>query len=172
MKKIKTKRKTSARVSAGDFLLDIHTEPLPARFVNPALEQLEHGTREWLKGKINHGDVIVYGTLRHLVLLVKSVALKGHDRSESFKGPKESVWRASDGSFTPAAQGFARRYGLAPEELKPVDGVLYAQVETKGVAAGTLLAEMIVDIVTKLQFPKFMTWESSGFKFGRPIRAR
>ena len=30
---------------------------------------------------------------------------------------------------------------------------------------------MIPELLKSLQFPKFMTWEETGFKFGRPMRA-
>ncbi|MFI5348385.1 MAG: glycine--tRNA ligase subunit beta [Elusimicrobiota bacterium] len=166
-KKIPAK-KTS---KAADFLLDVHTEPFPARFVAPALDQLKANAAKWLEGRVEHGDVAVYGTLRHLVLAVAQVAPVGRDKSERFKGPKEQAWKTPDGAFTPAAEGFARKHGLSPADLKPVEGVLYAEVHTKGAAASTLLETMIPELLKSLQFPKTMTWEKTGFKFGRPLRA-
>lgn len=164
-------KKAAAPAKAGDFLLDVHTEPFPARFVWPALEQMKANSAKWLEGRIEHGEVSVYGTLRHLVLVVKSVAPKGRDKTERFKGPKEQAWKTSDGAFTPAAEGFARKYGLKAADLIPVEGVLYAEVHSKGAAAPALLEAMIPDLLKSLQFPKFMTWEETGFKFGRPLRA-
>ncbi len=157
--------------TAADFLLDVHTEPLPARFVAPALEQMKAGAVERLKGKLVHGEVSVCGTLRHLVVRIDGLQASSQDSRERFKGPKESVWRKPDGSFTPAAEGFARKYGIPASELKPVDGVLYAEVEKKGEPAVVVLQKLIPELLGALQFPKFMTWEESGFKFGRPIRA-
>src|SRR4051812_40884655 len=93
-----------------DFLLDIHTEPFPARFVPPALDQLKAGAAKWLAGRVDHGEIAVAGTLRHLILTVASVAPKGLDKTERFKGPKV-------GAPAPALEGFARKYGLAPEAL-------------------------------------------------------
>jgi glycyl-tRNA synthetase beta chain len=156
---------------AADFLLDVHTEPFPARFVAPALEQLKANALKWLEGKIEHGEVSVYGTHRHLVLTVKAVAAMGGDKTERFKGPKEQAWKTPDGKFTPAAEGFARKYGLTAADLAPVDGILYADVHSKGLAAADLLKLMVPELLSSLQFPKFMTWEETGFKFGRPLRA-
>lgn len=152
------------KIKQNDFLLDIHTEPFPARFVPPALDQLKLNAAKWLAGKIDHGDIAVSGTLRHLVLTVKGVAAKGNDKTERFKGPKV-------GAPAPALEGFARKYGLDPAALIPDNGVLYAEVHTKGEAASALFAAMIPELMKSLQFPKFMTWEESGFKFGRPLRA-
>ncbi|MEK7234576.1 MAG: glycine--tRNA ligase subunit beta, partial [Elusimicrobiota bacterium] len=159
------------KLNSVDFLLDIHTEPLPARFVAPALDQLKLNAAKWLEGKIDHGEIAVAGTLRHLILTVKGVAAKGNDKTEKFKGPKEQAWRTSDGMFTPAAEGFARKYGVEPGGLKPVEGTLYAEVHSKGEPAAFLFQAMIPELMKSLQFPKFMTWEETGFKFGRPLRA-
>jgi glycyl-tRNA synthetase beta chain len=165
------KKTPTKKIAPADFLLDVHTEPFPARFVAPALEQLQANAAKWLAGKVEHGEVSVYGTLRHLVLSVKQIAPKGLDKSERFKGPKEQAWRTPDGAFTPAAEGFARKYGISAADLKPVEGVLYAEVHTKGAAAASLLEMMIPELLKSLQFPKSMIWEETGFKFGRPLRA-
>ena len=163
--------KPLAAAKSEDFLLDVHTEPFPARFVAPALEQLKANATKWLDGKIEHGEVSVYGTHRHLVLTVKAISAKGSDKTERFKGPKEQAWKTPDGKFTPAAEGFARKYGLSAGDLKPVDGILYADVHSTGLKAADLLKAMIPELLSSLQFPKFMVWEATNFKFGRPLRA-
>ncbi|MEQ1918053.1 MAG: glycine--tRNA ligase subunit beta [Elusimicrobiota bacterium] len=152
------------KTKLNDFLLDIHTEPFPARFVPPALDQLKLNAAKWLSGRIEHGEISVAGTLRHLILTVKGVASKGNDKTERFKGPKV-------GAPAPALEGFARKYGLEPEALIPDGGILYAEVHSKGEPAAVLFATMIPELMKSLQFPKFMTWEETGFKFGRPLRA-
>lgn len=156
---------------AADFLLDVHTEPLPARFVAPALAQLKAGVEARLAGRLEHGDVAVYGTLRHLVVSVARVAPKAADKTERFKGPKVAVWKTPDGAYTPAAEGFARKHGLSAADLAPDDGVLYAEVSSKGEPALVLLQALIPELLASLQFPKSMVWEETGFRFGRPIRA-
>lgn len=161
----------NAPAKTADFLLDVHTEPLPARFVAPALAQLKANAEKILAGRVAHGEISTYGTLRHLVLHVAGVAAKGADKTERFKGPKEAAWKTPDGAFTPAAEGFARKYGVTAADLKPEGGVLYAEVFSKGEPAAALLRGFVPELLQSLQFPKFMTWEETGFKFGRPIRA-
>ncbi len=162
---------TAKKGKSVDFLLDIHTEPFPARFVAPALEQLRNNAAKWLDGRLDHGEIAVSGTLRHLILSIKGVASKGRDKIERFKGPKEQAWRTPEGKFTPAAEGFARKHGIEPGELTLIDGVLYAEVHSKGEAALGLFQMMIPELMKSLQFPKSMTWEATGFRFGRPLRA-
>jgi len=152
------------KTKLNEFLLDVHTEPFPARFVPPALEQLKANASKWLESRLEHGDVAVAGTLRHLILTVKDVAEKGKDKTERFKGPKE-------GAPAQAVEGFARKYGLDPSMLTREGGILYADVFAKGEPAFVLLQAMIPELLKSLQFPKTMTWEETGFKFGRPLRA-
>ena len=152
------------KIKLQDFLLDIHTEPFPARFVPPALDQLKANAAKWLDGRLEHGEIAVAGTLRHLILTVKGVAAKGLDKTERFKGPKV-------GAPAPALEGFARKYGIEPAALIPVEGILYAEVHSKGEPAAALFQAMIPELMKSLQFPKTMTWEETGFKFGRPLRA-
>lgn len=171
MSKPPAKKTAAPAPKSADFLLDVFTEPLPARFVAPALAQLSANAEKMLAGRLPHGRVSAYGTLRHLVLLVQDAAAKGEDGVERFKGPKESAWRAADGAFTPAAEGFARKHGVEPGALKPEGGVLYAEVARKGEPAAKVFSALIPELLKSLEFPKTMTWEETGFRFGRPIRA-
>ncbi len=159
-----SKKAAAKPAKKADFLLDFLTEPFPARFVPPALEQLRSFSETWLKARVGYDAVAVAGTMRHLVLTVKGLEPKGRDASERFKGPKV-------GAPAPALEGFARKYGLAPEALVATDGVYYAEVATKGLPALELLAVFIPELLKALQFPKTMVWEETGFKFGRPLRA-
>jgi glycyl-tRNA synthetase beta chain len=155
--------KKSAAPKTADFLLDIHTEPFPARFVPPALEQLERFAAEQLAPLIGFKTAKASGTLRHLILRVEGLESKSKDTVEKNKGPKTQA-------PAPAVEGFARKYGLAPADLKVEDGVYYAVVEKKGLPAAELLAKLVPEWLKAMQFPKTMVWEETRFSFGRPIR--
>lgn len=154
----------SKKTPSVSFLLDVHTEPFPARFVPPALEQLKSGVEKALAGRLEHGAVTVSGTLRHLILRVDGVGAKGSDKTERFKGPKE-------GAPMPAVEGFARKYGKTPPQLVLDGGIYYAEVHTKGEPAAAIFAALVPELLKSLQFPKVMTWEATNLKFGRPLRA-
>jgi glycyl-tRNA synthetase beta chain len=155
--------KKSAPVKTADFLLDIHTEPFPARFVPPALEQLERFAAEQLAPLIGFKSAKASGTLRHLILRVEGLEARSKDSVEKNKGPKTQA-------PAPAVEGFARKYGLTPADLKAEDGVYYAVVEKKGLPAAELLAKLVPEWLKAMQFPKTMVWEETRFSFGRPIR--
>lgn len=159
---------------AKDFLLEIGTEPMPARFVAPALEQLEKRLRETLERLGVAGPATSwkrYGTLRRLAVLADGLADKSPDRSEDVKGPPERLLKDAAGAFTPQSAGFARKCGLSPEQLRAEKGFLWARVVTPGEKTTAILARELPLILKGLEFPKSLEWEASRFRFGRPIRS-
>ena len=157
--------KMDKKLNSVDFLLDIHTEPLPARFVAPALDQLKLNAAKWLEGKIDHGEIAVAGTLRHLILTVKGVAAKGNDKTEKFKGPKEQAWRTSDGMFTPPRRASRANTASSPAASSRSRERSTPRSIQRASPAAFLFQAMIPELMKSLQFPKFMTWEETGFKF-------
>ena len=69
-----------------------------------------------------------------------------------------------------AAPGFAKKQGVAVEELVERDGVL--GVERPGRELREVLPERLDAIVRGLSFSKSMRWDDSGIRFSRPVRWR
>lgn len=91
-------------------------------------------------------------------------------------GPAQRIARASDGSFTPAALGFAKKFGVEVSELqwreKP-DGVfLFAEREEKGGELPKALGQEFVSWCTNIESGLKMKWivEEGATPFVRPVR--
>lgn len=102
-----------------DLLLEIGTEELPARFINPALEQLgsialERLTQTGLKPQ----DISVYGTPRRLAFLAADIPEKSPDLAEIILGPMAKDAKEPSGAWKPSVLGFAKSHNLHPEQLK------------------------------------------------------
>ena len=67
-----------------------------------------------------------------------------------------------------ARAGFARKHGLAVEQLVERDGFVWATIEAASAPAGELVGEVVCEVVTGLQFAKTMRWD--GGRFSRPVR--
>ena len=157
------------------FLLEIGTEEIPARFMAPALKQLqETAAKELQSTRLGYGDIKTYGTPRRLALLVTDLAATQQDLNEKKKGPAAKAAFDASGSPTKAAEGFARSQGVAVSDLftEVVDGVPYVFALRKEAGKDTqeLLPELCERLIKSLNFPKPMFWYSKDIRFARPIR--
>ncbi len=158
-----------------NLILEVGTEELPARFINPALESLKIGCEKKLKDVgLRFEEVKTAGTFRRLTLFVKSLAEKQEDREEEVLGPSLKVGLDKDGNFTKAVLGFAKKHGVKPEELLVKETkkgkYFYVKKVIKGKRTVELLSELLLDVLKEIHFPKTMRWGAYDFRFARPIR--
>jgi glycyl-tRNA synthetase beta chain len=156
------------------FLLEIGTEELPADFARLALPQLEQlVSRDLAEARLAHGTVQCTSTPRRLVVQVQDLAAAAPDLEEDRKGPP-AAQAFKDGMPAPAAVGFAKRCGIAPEELEirdtPKGPFVFARVLEKGRSASALLSEWIPQWIAALQGRRFMRWGAGESRFSRPVR--
>ena len=94
---------------------------------------------------------------RRLAVLVEGVSAE--PEAEWVKGPPVALREQ-------AAAGFAKRHGVAVEDLGERNGFLGVEVAAKA------LDERLDEIVDGLAFGKSMIWEAGGRRFSRPVRWR
>ena len=135
------------------LLFEIGCEELPASACREAEAQLRE---RWLP-ELGEGDV--YVGPRRLALVVSEVDDREPDRW--VQGPPEHLREK-------AAAGFARKHGVAEDELEVRDGFLGVLVP--GRPASEALPEKLAEIVQGLGFGKSMVWERDGLRFSRPVR--
>ena len=123
---------------AKEFLLEIGTEEIPSRFINPALEKMKELFAALLAaGRVaSRGEIRVYGTPRRLVLYAPELDERQADIAKEVTGPPKKVAFDASGKPTKAATVFAEKNGLAVEALtiKTTDKGEYltARVEERG----------------------------------------
>jgi glycyl-tRNA synthetase beta chain len=170
--------------ATAEFLLEIGGEEMPAPWLPGLREQLaqrflDAADREHLKP----AEVRSAGTPRRMVVRA-DVLVRQADREEKVWGPSLKVARDAAGKWTSAAQGFARKNGVAPEDLgqeakdaaAPSELYLLFVRKTTGRAATEVLPAVIATVLRSIAFPKKMSWDAwlddgkGAFPFGRPIR--
>jgi glycyl-tRNA synthetase beta chain len=157
------------------FLLEIGTEDLPARFIHPAVQQLEDNTRKILnENRMRFSGIKTYGTPRRLAVIVHGMpSMQDHRRKEIF-GPSKGMAFDKNNSPTKAAVGFAQSQGVRVENLvvknKGKGEYVVAVVDEKGVQIREILSEILKKIVLSIHLPKSMRWGNSSIRFVRPIR--
>jgi glycyl-tRNA synthetase beta chain len=167
-----------------ELLLEIGCEEIPAPWLGDLTHQLAQRFEELArKERLEPAGVQALSTPRRLVLRAE-VAAGQADREEKVWGPSLRVARDAAGAWTGAAQGFARKSGVRPEDLQqapkdpaaPDDLYLLALKRTAGRPAPEVLAAVLAALLRGLAFPKRMSWDAwledgkGAFPFGRPIR--
>ena len=137
------------------LLLEIGCEELPAGACREAGDQLpvvaerELGLRP---------DTVFVGP-RRLALLFEEAPERTPD--EWIKGPPEHL-------ADKAAAGFAKKHGIAVEDLTTRDGFL--GVERPGRPLGEVVPDRLDAVIRGLSFTKSMRWDETGIRFARPVR--
>jgi len=155
------------------LVFEIGCEDLPARFVEPALVQLEAVfTEECEDRRIDVAEVETAGTPRRLALLVGSLAETQRDLETTELGPPGEVGLDDAGVNSPASGSFASSHGATEDDLFVDDdsGRVGVEVHQEGEPVRELLPEILDRSVRGLDFPKSMRWAGYDEEFGRPVR--
>ena len=161
---------------SSEFLLEIGTEELPASFVTQALRSLKASALELVgQARLGSGALEVHtlGTPRRLALRIRGLAPRQTDRDETVMGPPWSAAFEADGAPKKAAIGFAKKHGVAVDDLQKQTtekgDYVSARVHEAGKATAAVLAEILPHVCQRITFPKSMRWGSGEISFGRPI---
>jgi glycyl-tRNA synthetase beta chain len=137
------------------LLLEVGCEELPASACAEAEVQLP----ELSRAHLGVAPSELYVGPRRLGFLVRDLPERTPD--EWVKGPPEALRDR-------AAEGFAKRHGVSPEQLTVRDGFLGVEVPGRPIA--DVLPERLAGVVRGLQFRKTMWWNGGGLRFPRPVR--
>jgi glycyl-tRNA synthetase beta chain len=158
-----------------DYVLEVGTEEIPAKFMRGALVELQNLAVKKLKERrIKYESLRTMGTPRRLVLFINGLAEKEEDLKEQVRGPAKRAAFDQTGQPTKAAQGFARAQGVPVEKLiiKEIENgeYVFALKEVEGRLTEEVLSEIIPQLIMGLNFPKPMRWGDKELRFARPIR--
>jgi glycyl-tRNA synthetase beta chain len=159
-----------------EFLLEIGTEEIPSRFINPALDKM----KELFSGLLANGRIAVesgamqaYGTPRRLVLYVPQLTERQQDVSREVVGPPKKIAFDAEGNPTRAALVFAEKNGVQVGALgsKTTDKGEYvvARLDEKGGETADWLKQVMPGFILSIPFQKTMRWMDKDIRFARPI---
>lgn len=156
------------------FLLEVGTEELPASFVGEAIAQWQARLPACLGEQfLQPSRIAVYGTPRRLAVLLEGLPDQQDDRAEAIKGPPAAA-AFNNGQPTKAAEGFARKQGVAVGDLevRPTEkgDFVFALKQTPGRRTAEILTELVPDWISGLEGKRFMRWGAGEMRFSRPIR--
>ncbi|MFL6203648.1 MAG: glycine--tRNA ligase subunit beta [Thermoanaerobaculia bacterium] len=158
----------------GEYLLEVRSEEIPARMLEPGVRELATRVFEELMARgLGPREVETGYSPRRLVLILNGLPEREPDREEQVLGPPVSAAFAPDGSPKPALTGFAKRAGVEPGELSRVKTdkgeYLAAVKKTAGRPTAEVLAEIVPRILTGISWAKTMRWGSGEGPWVRPV---
>jgi glycyl-tRNA synthetase beta chain len=165
-----------------ELLIEIGCEEIPASWLPGLTRQLATHLDAQLKDARLDTDAPAesYSTPRRLTARVAKLAERQTDHEELVTGPPVSAAYKPDGEPTPAAIGFAKKYGVEVGALErsetPKGTYLAYRVRQRGKATVDVLADVMGGLLRDLNFPKQMRWDAylddgkGDLVFARPIR--
>ena len=165
-----------------EVLIEIGVEELPAAWMPALTRQLAERVHARLtEYRLGAGaPVESFSTPRRLTARVAKIAERQEDLEETISGPPVSAAFGADGKPTPAALGFAKKQGVAFEDLSrvttPKGEYLAFHRRQRGKSSVDALPALMGAVLRDLSFPKQMHWDAKlddgrgELLFGRPIR--
>ena len=162
-------------MSAADLLFELGTEELPAGEISAMAAALCQGVTDGLtEAGLPFTRAHPFSTPRRLTVWVENVAIKGPDNEHQVVGPPVSAAKEDSGAWTKAAQGFARKQGVAADDLIVIEeqGVerVAANLSIKGAQAAEVIPDIIANAVAGIPVSKRMRWGRSRDEFLRPVQ--
>jgi glycyl-tRNA synthetase beta chain len=151
-----------------ELLVEVLTEELPPKSLR-ALSEAFAGkvARDLAQAKLHDGGAPrVFATPRRMAFSLAGVLEHAADRDSEVTGPSAKAPAR-------AIAGFARKHGVAPEQLvqrdSPKGPVLVARVHIKGARLAEALAAIVEEALQALPVPKMMRWGAGDAQFVRPV---
>lgn len=158
----------------GEYLLEVRSEEIPARMLEPGVRELATRVFEELMARgIGPREVETGFTPRRLVLILAGLPEREPDREEQVMGPPVRAAFTADGAPTPALVGFAKRTGLEPDQLDRVKTdkgeYLAATKKIEGRPTRDVLGEIVPRVLAGISWAKTMRWGSGEGPWVRPV---
>ncbi|MGL4392469.1 MAG: glycine--tRNA ligase subunit beta [Fusobacteriaceae bacterium] len=157
------------------LLFEIGMEEIPARFLEPALSDLQKNIEKKLQeNRIKFDTIKTFGTPRRLIIFAEGLEEKQKDLDVVNMGPIKSVAFGGNGEITNAGIGFAKSQGVNQNDLEiistPKGEYVAVKKFMKGEETAKIIPEILKSSVLELTFPKSMKWSDKKIKFARPIK--
>ena len=160
--------------NANDLLVEIGTEELPPKALRALMEAFAENLGAGIdEARLERGELTAFASPRRLAALIRNVQDQQPDRTTSQKGPPVKVAFDDDGNMTAAGTAFARKCGVAPEDLQRISTDkgewLSCDIVESGKSAAELLPAIIETALAALPIPRRMRWGAGEEEFVRPV---
>jgi len=158
------------------FLLELHCEEIPARFLKPLTEEFSASFSTWAKNQgLPVASLEIFFSPRKLGWR-GALSVSQPDQTETQVGPPQRM--CVDEAGQPTIQGlkFAEKWGVGFDQVRfeqpagKKEPCAVVTITKAGRPTADLLTEALPGLIASLHVPKAMRWGKSDFEFVRPIR--
>lgn len=166
-----------------DLLIEIQTEELPANYLAYGDLNGQKLFRDaFQKGfdQINaaqayqYDGLKIYLTPRRLLFICESIVADETEREEILYGPPADRAYDATGKPTKVLEGFMNSKGASLKDIEIAEykgrSCISSKRRIKPEPFLQQIQMLLDEMIRALNFPKFMWWDDSGFKFPRPVR--
>lgn len=160
-----------------ELLLEIGCEELPSSACRELIDQAPGIVEAALDAYgLSRDAVQVWVAPRRFAVSVTGLPERQSGDAKSVAGPPAAAAFDDDGKPTRAAEGFARKQGVAVEDLVVRAGrdgrdVVFAEVAGEAREVTELVPDIAKRLIEGIRFGKTMRWgDGAGLRFSRPIR--
>ena len=159
---------------AKDLLVELGTEELPPTALKKLMQAFGNGIAQGLKQKdLSFTAVETYAAPRRLAVIVRALEEQTPMKEVVVWGPPAKIAFDEEGNPSKAAQAFAKKNGIALDDLKTDnDGKadkLVFRSEAGGEQATDIVAGVVESSLSALPIAKRMRWGASRTEFVRPV---
>ena len=160
-----------------ELLLEIGCEELPSSACRELIDQVPGLVAAALDGYgLSRDQLQVWVAPRRFAVSVTGLPERQSGEAKSVAGPPAAAAFDADGAPTKAAEGFARKQGVAVHDLVVRAGrdgrdVVFAEVAGDARTVAELVPDIAKRLIEGIRFGKTMRWgDGTGLRFSRPIR--
>jgi len=153
-----------------DLLFELRCEELPPKDLADAAASLKDALASALTDAgLAPASTSAAWTPRRIAVWAHGLAERTPDREERLVEPKLAAAFDAAGKPTKAAEGFAKKAGVAAEALSKDATTVFAIKKTPGRSSSEIAAEVLPTLPAKTKWKKTMRW-GGPVAFARPIR--
>lgn len=157
-----------------DLLIEIGTEELPARGLDPLSQAFTQLIAAGLKkAELTFTQIKPFCSPRRLAVLVSELSPFQPDRMNIKRGPAKAQAYDATGEPTEILKRFAKASGVTLDQLKiqetPKGAWIVLEQKERGKTAVELIPNIVKEALHALPLPKRMRWNSFDESFIRPV---
>ena len=160
-----------------ELALEVGCEELPSSACREIIEQAPGIVEAALDAHgLRRDEVRVWVAPRRFAVSVTGLPERQSGEAKSVAGPPADAAFDAEGRPTKAAEGFARKQGVAVEDLVVREGrdgrrVVFAEVAGDSREVAELVPDIARRLIDGIRFSKTMRWgDGTGLRFSRPVR--